>query len=107
MKLVIPMIRYYMSIRGMQSDADLARAAGWSKAKASRILSGKQGVKEVILKELAAALGCKEGQIAELDDVAQTPFEKAVLAATKHADPNIRNAIHALLKLPTEIKPGE
>lgn len=105
MKLILPTIRYYMSVRGMESDADLARAAGWSKAKASRILSGQQGVKDVIVKELATALRCKEAEIVELDDVAQTPFQRAVLSATKHADPNIKSAIHALLKIPADIPP--
>ena len=105
MKLIIPTIRYYMALRGMESDADLARSAQWSKAKTSRILSGRQGVKDVIVKELAAALGCKEGEIVELGDLAQTPFERAVLMATKHADEHVKAAIHALLKIPSDIPP--
>lgn len=107
MKLAMSTIRYYMGVQGFASDADLAKAAGWSKAKTSRVLSGKQGVGSVIVQQLARALRCKESEIVELDDVAQTPFQRAVLAALKHADPNIKSALHSILKIPSDIHPDD
>ena len=41
MKWNVPNIRYWMASRGMETDADLVRATGWSKATLSRILNYK------------------------------------------------------------------
>lgn len=106
MKLNLPNIRYWMDQRGMKSDADLARATGWSKATVSRVLKDShRGIDKMRLKELAEALKRPEAELVDLDDVAQTPFQRAALERLKHADPNVRRAIHSLLNLPDDIPP--
>jgi len=103
MKLNLPTIRYYMALHEMATDTDLARALGWSKSKLSRILSGKHEVKGMIVRELAKALDCKEAEIVELEDVAQTPFQRAVLSGIQDAEPNVQAAVRALLNIPDDI----
>lgn len=107
MKLNIVTIRYWMARNNIDTDAELGRRAGWSKSTTSRILGNvNKGISTVRLKELAATLGRPEAELVELDDVAQTPFEKAALASLKDADPSVRAAIHALLKLPNDVSPN-
>jgi len=106
MKLNLPNIRYWMEQRGMESDADLARATGWSKATVSRVLQDThRGISKMRLKQLSEALGRSEAELVDLDDVAQTPFQRAALERLKRADPNVRRAIHSLLDLPDDIPP--
>lgn len=104
MKLNVPTIRYWMAERGMKSDADLARATGWGKAVTSRALNGKnKGIKDVRLKELAKVLGRPEADLVQLDDVAQTKAERAILAKLKTADKERRAAVLAILGLPQSL----
>lgn len=106
MKLNLPNIRYWMEQRGMKTDADLARAAGWSKSTVSRVLKNSQkGIGKVRLEELSDALGRPEGELVDLEDVAQTPFQRAALERLKRADPNVLRAIHSLLDIPSDIPP--
>lgn len=106
MKLNVPTIRFWMVKRGMESDADLARAIRRSKATVSRMLSGKQkGVSKMLLKDLSRALGRPEGELVELEDMPHTPFQRAVVAALPDADPSVKAAIRSLLKLPDDLPP--
>ena len=107
MKLNIPTIRYWMTKRGMKFDADLARAMRRSKPTISRMLSGKQkGVSKVLLKDLAKVLDRPEGELVELENMPQTPFQRAVVAALPQADETVKLAIRTLLKLPDDERAG-
>lgn len=106
MKLNIPTIRFWMVQRGMEHDADLARAVGCSTSTMSRVLAGRQkGVNKMLLKDLSRALKRPEGELVELEDMPHTPFQRAVVAALPDADPTVKAAIRTLLKLPDNLPP--
>jgi transcriptional regulator with XRE-family HTH domain len=67
--------------RAGKSQADLSRLTGWSEAKVSRYVTGKNlgEVTLTNLKELAAALDVSAAALVELEDVAQTDAEKRLL----------------------------
>ena len=74
-----------MDIR-QTSQAELARRLGWSEAKLSRLMNGKQkGVTVALLKELESALGISLAFLMDIEDVAQTDDERALLAAYRQA----------------------
>lgn len=88
----------------METDADLARATGWSKATVSRILNDKlQGVSKVKLKQLAKVLGCSEADLVELENVAQTPFQREVMVRVKAADHDAQQMLKLVLKIPDSV----
>lgn len=104
MKLNVPNIRYWMGRRHIESDAELARATGWSKATLSRVLNDKlQGVSKVRLKHLAKVLDCPEADLVELEDVAQTPFQRAVMLKLKAADQDAQQMVRLALKIPPDV----
>lgn len=82
MKLRYENIDAWMGRRQM-SQADIARKMGCSEATAHRLLKGKKqgGINFMDVHKLAKALGVSESEIVELDDVAQTDDERAMLAA--------------------------
>lgn len=103
MKLIVPNIRLYQARQQLHSDQAFAKALGWSKSKLSRVLSGKQGVNDVLLKDLVRVLGCKEGEIVELEDVAQTDFQRAVTLAAKRATPEQEAILRAMFNIPPDV----
>ena len=104
MRLNIASVRYWMIVKGMDGDADLARATGWSKATVSRVLNGKlKGMKPMRLAQLAVALGRPEADLVELDDVAQTPFQRMVLERLKGGDSDAEAIIRVALKIPSSV----
>lgn len=82
MKLRYDNIDLWMGRRQM-NQADVARKIGWSEATVHRLLKGKKqgGITFMDVQQLANALGVSESEIVELDDVAQTDEERAMLAA--------------------------
>lgn len=69
------------------NQADLTRKLGWSEAKLSRLMNGKQkGVTVALLKELEDALGVSLAFLMDIDDVAQTDDERALLASYRKAE---------------------
>ncbi|MDE2472339.1 MAG: helix-turn-helix transcriptional regulator [Bradyrhizobium sp.] len=105
MKWNVPNIRYWMASRGMETDADLVRATGWSKATLSRILNYKlRGVDPMRLAQLAAVLKRPEGDLVELEDVPQSPFQRAVVAALKDgASADAQKMVRLALKIPEDV----
>jgi transcriptional regulator with XRE-family HTH domain len=74
-----------MDIR-QTNQAELSRKLGWSDAKLSRLINGKQkGVTVAQLKELEAALGISLAFLMDIEDVAQTDDERALLAGYRQA----------------------
>lgn len=64
-----------------KTQADLSRLTGWSEAKVSRYVTGKNlgEVTLTNLTELAAALRVSPAELVDLEDVAQTDAEKRLL----------------------------
>lgn len=64
-----------------KKQADLSRLTGWSEAKVSRYVTGKNlgEVTLTNLTELAAALRVSPAELVDLEDVAQTEAEKLLL----------------------------
>lgn len=74
-----------MDIR-QTNQAELSRRLGWSEAKLSRVMNGKQkGVTVAQLKELEAALGLSLAFLMDVEDVAQTDDERRLLADYRRA----------------------
>ena len=74
-----------MDIR-QTNQAELSRKLGWSEAKLSRLMNGKQkGVTVALLKELESALGISLAFLMDIEDVAQTDDERGLLAAYRQA----------------------
>lgn len=76
----------------------LAARAGWSEAKASRLLNGL--VKDVtvgMVKDLEAALGVSAAYLLDLDDVAQTDEEREILRNYRAAQARDREIAKAAL----------
>lgn len=67
--------------RAGKSQADLSRLTGWSEAKVSRHVTGKNlgEVTLTNLSQLAAALGVSPAALVDLEDVAQTEAEQKLL----------------------------
>lgn len=85
MKSLVPNLQAAMDIR-QTNQAELSRKLGWSEAKLSRIINGIQkGVTVAQLKELEAALGISLAFLMDVDDVAQTEDERALLADYRKA----------------------
>lgn len=98
MKLRLDTIRRLMMREHIETQAKLAALTGLSEATVSRILKGfHQGVHKMHVQKLAAALRCKEGEIVELEDVAQTDEERKLLADFRAAPEKSRRM--ALLAL--------
>jgi len=83
-----------------QTDqAELARKLGWSEAKLSRIANGKQkGVTVALLRELEDALGVSLAFLMDIEDVAQTEDERALLTSYRKADKRDKELAAAAVK---------
>ena len=98
MKLRLDTIRRLMDREHIDTQVKLAALTGLSEATVSRILSGfHQGVHDMHVQKLAAVLNCKEGEIVELEDVAQTDEERKLLTDFRAASGKARRM--ALLAL--------
>lgn len=98
MKLHLPNLTAALDAKGMKQK-DLAKAAGWSEAKASRLLNGLTGdVTLTMLNELAAALGVSPGYLVNLEDVAQTAAEREILQNYRAAQARDRQIAEAALR---------
>lgn len=85
MTSLVPNLQAAMDMR-QTNQAELARKLGWSEAKLSRLMNGKQkGVTVALLKELEAALGIGLAFLMDIEDVAQTDDERALLASYRQA----------------------
>ena len=85
MTSLVPNLQAAMDLRQV-TQADLARTLGWSEAKLSRLMNGKQkGVSVALLKELESALGVGLAFLMDIEDVAQTDDERALLAGYRQA----------------------
>lgn len=63
------------------SQADLARATGWSEAKVSRLVKGVTGdITMAMLSELEKQLGVSVAYLLDISDVAQSDAERELLA---------------------------
>ena len=86
MTSLVPNLQAAIDLR-QTNQTDLARKLGWSEAKLSRLMNGKQkGVTVALLKELEAALGVSLAFLMDIEDVAQTPEERRLLAGYRAAD---------------------
>jgi len=66
--------------RAAMNQADIARVTGWSKAKVSRLVSGKTGdITMVMVAELARKLGTTPAFLLDIQDVAQDDAERELL----------------------------
>lgn len=85
MTSLVPNLQAAMDIC-QTNQAELARKLGWSEAKLSRLMNGKQkGVTVAQLKELEAALGIGLAFLMDIEDVAQTDEERDLLAGYRKA----------------------
>lgn len=81
------------------TQAELARRLGWSEAKLSRLMNGKQkGVTVALLKELESALGISLAFLMDIEDVAQTEDERALLASYRKAERRDKELAQAAVK---------
>ena len=96
-------LRSLLDQRGM-NQADLARATGWSEAKVSRFVNGTQGeVTLTSISTLARALHCTEATLVDLEDVAQSEDERALLRNYRAAaERDRRLAREQVAPLPTD-----
>jgi transcriptional regulator with XRE-family HTH domain len=102
MELHIPNLLAALEVKRW-NQKDLADACGWSEAKASRLINGKTGeITLAILKDLEKALGVSAAHLVNLEDVAQTPAEKALLAAYRAASSRERHIAEAVLNPPKD-----
>lgn len=77
----------------------LAKKAGWSEAKASRLLNGlTKDVTVGMVKDLEAALGVSAAYLLDLDDVAQTDEEREILRNYRAAQARDREIAKAALQ---------
>jgi transcriptional regulator with XRE-family HTH domain len=77
----------------------LADKAGWSEAKASRLLNGiTKDVTMTMVKELEQALGVSAAYLLDLEDVAQTDEEREILRNYRAAQARDREIAKAALK---------
>lgn len=98
MKSLVPNLQAAMDIR-QTNQAELSRKLGWSEAKLSRIINGIQkGVTVAQLKELEAALGISLAFLMDVEDVAQTEDERALLAGYRKAQQRDREIARAALQ---------
>ena len=98
MKLHLANLLAALDAKGMKQK-DLAKAAGWSEAKASRLLNGLTGdVTLTMLNELASALGVSPGYLVNLSDVAQTPKEREILRNSRAAQARDQLIAEAILR---------
>lgn len=98
MTSLVPNLQAAMDIRNT-NQAELARRLGWSESKLSRVMNGKQkGVTVAQLKELEAALGVSLAFLMDVDDVAQTDDERALLANYRKAESRDRELAKAAVK---------
>ena len=87
-----------MDIRGI-SQSELSRKLVWSEAKLSRLMNGKQkGVTVATLLELQEALGVSLAFLMNIEDVAQTDAERALLAGYRKADQRDQALAESALK---------
>ena len=85
MKSLVPNLQAAMDIR-QTNQAELSRKLGWSEAKLSRLMNGKQkGVTVAQLKELEAALGVSLAFLMDVDEIPQTDDERTMLANYRKA----------------------
>lgn len=77
----------------------LAEKAGWSEAKASRLLNGKtKDVTMAMVKDLEKALGVSAAYLLDLEDAAQTDEEREILINFRLAQARDREIAKAALK---------
>ena len=68
------------------SQADLARATGWSEAKVSRLVKGVTGdITMAMLVELEKQLGVSVAYLLDISDVAQSDAERELLVNFRRA----------------------
>lgn len=98
MTSLVPNLQAAMDLRGT-NQSELSRTLGWSEAKLSRIMRGKQkGVTVAQLKELEDALGISLAYLMNIDDVAQTPDERSLLADYRAAEARDKEMAKAAVK---------
>ena len=85
------------------NQADLARKTGWSEAKVSRFTHGNTGdVTLTSIRQLAAALEVSEASLIELEDVAQTDDERALLRDYRTAAERDKRLAREQVKPPSD-----
>lgn len=98
MTSLVPNLQAAMDIRGI-SQSELSRKLVWSEAKLSRLMNGKQkGVTVATLLELQEALGVSLAFLMNIEDVAQTDAERALLAGYRKADQRDQALAESALK---------
>lgn len=94
----IPNLQAAMDAKQM-TQADLARATGWSEAKVSRLIRGvAKEVTVATLAELEKQLGVKVSYLLDLNDVAQTDAERSLLRDFRTAQERDREIARAAVK---------
>ncbi len=98
MTSLVPNLSVAMELR-QTNQAELCRKLGWSEAKLSRLMNGKQkGVTVAQLKELESALGMSLAFLMDIEDVAQTADEKELLAGYRLAHPRDKEMAKSAVK---------
>lgn len=98
MKLHLANLQAALDACGLDQKG-LAQKAGWSEAKASRLLNGlTKDVTMGMVKDLEAALGVSAAYLLDLDDVAQTDDEREILLNYRAAQARDREIAKAALK---------
>jgi len=97
MKLHLPNLLAALDARRF-TQKELAAAAGWSEAKASRLVNGRtKDVTMAMVKDLETALGVSAAYLFNLEDAAQTDDERRLLANYRNAQERDRLIARAAL----------